>query len=251
MVRGLQKFKEKFSAHSEHYVLIGGTACTVLMDEADINFRATKDLDIVLYVEALDEQFVRVFWEFIDEGCYQNKQKSTGKDVFYRFLEPSNVDFPWMLELFSRLPDEVLFHGEGKVTPLPTSDEVASLSAILLDDDYYQLVHEGTVLVDSLPIVKATHLIPLKMQAWSDLSFRKGEGEDVDSKDISKHKNDVFRLYQLLVTDDKVILPDTAKKVMREFLEKVESTDINFKQLGLQNMTKDEVFSSLRRIYSL
>ena len=173
MVRGLQKFKEKFSEYSEHYALIGGTACTVLMDEADIDFRATKDLDIVLYVEALDEHFVRIFWEFIDEGDYQNRQKSTGKNIFYRFQKPSNVEFPWMLELFSRLPDRVLFHGEGRVTPIPINDEVASLSAILLDDDYYQLVHEGTVLIDNLPIVKATHLIPLKVQAWSDLSFRK------------------------------------------------------------------------------
>ena len=61
MVRGLQKFKEKFSEYSENYVLIGGTACTVLMDEADIDFRATKDFDIVLYIEALDEKFVKVF----------------------------------------------------------------------------------------------------------------------------------------------------------------------------------------------
>lgn len=251
MVRGLQKFKKKFSEYSGHYLLIGGTACTVLMDEADIDFRATKDLDIVLYVEALDEQFVKVFWEFIDEGDYQNRQKSTGENIFYRFLKPSNVEFPWMLELFSRLPDGALFHREGKITPIPINDEVASLSAILLDDDYYQLVHEGTVLIENLPIVKATHLIPLKVQAWSDLSSRKKEGELVDSKDISKHKNDVFRFYQLLAIDDEVILPEKAKRVMKEFLEKVQPTDINFKQLNLNNVTKDEVFSSLRKIYAL
>jgi len=156
-----------------------------------------------------------------------------------------------MLELLSRLPDGVLFHGEGKVTPIPINDEIASLSAILLDDDYYQLVHEGTVLIDNLPIVKATHLIPLKVQAWSDLSFRKEKGEAVDSKDISKHKNDVFRLYQLLTIDDEVLLPEKSKKVMKEFLEKVQYTDINFKQLSLHNMTKDEVFSNLRKIYIL
>ena len=46
-------------------------------------------------------------------------------------------------------------------------------------------------------------------------------------------------------------LPEKAKKVMKEFLEKVQYTDINLKQLGLHNMTNDEVFSSLRKIYIL
>jgi hypothetical protein len=42
-----------------------------------------------------------------------------------------------MLELFSRLPD-ALDHAEGsELTPVPVDDEVSSLSAILMDDDYY------------------------------------------------------------------------------------------------------------------
>jgi len=249
MIRGLEKFKEKFSAYSHQYVLIGGTACTVLMDEADMDFRATKDLDIVLYVEALDEQFVKAFWEFIKEGGYQNKQKSTEKNIFYRFLQPNNLEFPWMLELFSRLPDGVTFYGEGKITPIPTNDEVTSLSAILLDDDYYSLVHEGTMLIGDLPILKPTHLIPLKVQAWSDLSSRKTEGEAVDSRDISKHKNDIFRLYQLLKADDLVTLPEKAKAAMTEFLEKMQSADINSKQLGLPNTSKEEILFNLGKIY--
>lgn len=32
------------------------------------------------------------------------------------------------------------------------------------------------------------------MKAWLDLSERKAAGEDIDSKNIKKHKNDVFRL---------------------------------------------------------
>jgi hypothetical protein len=44
-----------------------------------MDFRATKDLDIVLYVEALHENFVRAFWQFVEEGGYENKQRSTLK----------------------------------------------------------------------------------------------------------------------------------------------------------------------------
>lgn len=47
MVRGLDVFREHFRAFSDRYVLIGGTACEIVMREAGLGFRVTKDLDIV------------------------------------------------------------------------------------------------------------------------------------------------------------------------------------------------------------
>jgi len=102
MVIGLESFEEHFADFTDRYVLIGGTACFIQMEEAGLEFRATKDLDIVLHVEALDASFVRAFWEFIKKGGYQNKQKSTGKNIFYRFYAPTNKLFPAMLEFFAR-----------------------------------------------------------------------------------------------------------------------------------------------------
>lgn len=52
MVRGLDIFQERFAAYVDQYVLIGGTAATLAMEEGGLEFRATKDLDIVLHVEA-------------------------------------------------------------------------------------------------------------------------------------------------------------------------------------------------------
>lgn len=43
MVYGLDKFKEAFTEYKEQYVLIGGTACDLIMKEYDSSFRATKD----------------------------------------------------------------------------------------------------------------------------------------------------------------------------------------------------------------
>ncbi len=54
MVEGLDRFGEHFAAYTDQYVLIGGAACTLAMDEAGQPFRATKDLDIVLCLESLD-----------------------------------------------------------------------------------------------------------------------------------------------------------------------------------------------------
>ena len=48
MVRGLDLFRQFFAAHADQFVLIGGTAATLAMEEAGLAFRATKDLDVVL-----------------------------------------------------------------------------------------------------------------------------------------------------------------------------------------------------------
>lgn len=47
MVRGLPKFREHFKGLDDQYVLIGGAAVDVAMEDADLDFRVTKDLDIV------------------------------------------------------------------------------------------------------------------------------------------------------------------------------------------------------------
>jgi len=84
MVKGLSLFKEHFAAFNEQYVLISGTACSILLEEADLEFRATKDLDIVLCIEALNADFVKAFWEFVQAGRYAVQQKSTGEKQFYQ-----------------------------------------------------------------------------------------------------------------------------------------------------------------------
>ena len=65
MVKGIDQFRAHFEGFNDSYVLIGGAACYLAMEEAGLDFRATKDLDIVLCVEALDAEFVGVFWDFI------------------------------------------------------------------------------------------------------------------------------------------------------------------------------------------
>ena len=105
MVRGLDVFREHFAGHADQFVLIGGTAATLAMEEAGLEFRATKDLDIVLHIEALNPSFGEVFWRFVEAGGYEIRQASaTGRPVFYRFQKPADERFPAMLELFCRAP---------------------------------------------------------------------------------------------------------------------------------------------------
>jgi hypothetical protein len=105
MVKGLQRFQDHFRDYRDQFVLIGGTACDVLMAEAGLAFRTTKDLDIVLLAESLTPDFGRAFWDFIRHGGYVAREREAGAKQYYRFARPANPDFPVLLELFSRVPD--------------------------------------------------------------------------------------------------------------------------------------------------
>lgn len=61
MVTGFTKFREKFQGFEDQYVVIGGTACDLLMENEDMTFRATKDIDIVLIVESITSEFGKAF----------------------------------------------------------------------------------------------------------------------------------------------------------------------------------------------
>lgn len=63
MVKGIEIFKQYFARYSDSYVIIGGTACDMIEERAGQNPRATKDIDIILIIEALTSEFVRRFWQ--------------------------------------------------------------------------------------------------------------------------------------------------------------------------------------------
>lgn len=252
MVIGLDRFRKHFAPYTDQYILIGGTACTLVMQEAGLDFRATKDLDIVLYVEALREDFVRAFWLFVEEGGYANRQLSTSKDIFYRFSSPNKSDYPAMLELFSRIPDGVKLSGQGHLTPIPIDESIASLSAILLDEDYYHFIHSGKIKINDLPMLHATHLIPIKARAYIDLLNRKMSGEKIDDRDIRKHKNDVIRLFQLLSPESRIKLPISIQNDFRIFLADIKDGPlIDCKSLGLRNTTQQKITEILTEIYEI
>ena len=53
MVRGLETFKKYFESCPDNYVIIGGTACDIIIDEAGFTPRATKDIDIIWFIYAI------------------------------------------------------------------------------------------------------------------------------------------------------------------------------------------------------
>lgn len=221
MIKGLDKFKERFAGFEDQYVLIGGTATVLALDAAGITARQTKDLDIVLSLEALTADFGKAFWAFVRDGGYEHRQASTDKRIFYRFNKPVDDTFPVMLELFSRAPDGINPPSDVQLVPIPTDDEVYSLSAILLDTDYYGFLHQHKTILDGVSVLAATGLIPLKAKAWLDLNERKGKGEPIDSKNIKKHRTDILNLYRLLTAETRVATPGSIKRDLSAFLDEL------------------------------
>jgi hypothetical protein len=215
---GLKVFEEAFKGLEDQYVLIGGSATQLAMEDAGQLFtRTTKDLDIVVIVDALTPQFIERFWLFVKEGKYQSHQKSDATKQFYRFKKPETPGYPSMLELFSRKPDFLQERDIVGMRAIPLAEDVSSLSAILLDDDYYGLIKNNRK--DGVIWIDAGALIPLKAKAWLDLSGRKRAGEQIDSDDIKKHLRDVLRLVSILPTDFKFTLPTSIAQDLQQFID--------------------------------
>ncbi len=84
-----------------------------------------------------------------------------------------------------------------------------------------------------------------------DLSERKANGERVDSKNIKKHKNDVFRIAQLLSAQSRQELGAEVAEDMTAFLKAMQKEDVNLKSLGIRGATKERTLEVLHQCYEL
>lgn len=251
MVRGLEVFRRHFEHYTDRYVLIGGVAATLSMEEGGLDFRATRDLDLVLIVEALDADFGQHFWKFIQAGGYQIRERSEGKPEFYRFQKPADPSFPSMLELFARVPDALVLADDAYLTPLPIDESVSSLSAILLNEEYYSFVLAGAQAKNAISWVGPDRLIPLKANAWLDLRERVANGDAIDQKKVRKHLNDVLRLSQLLSANMKIELPEQVKIDLLKFLDLLLQEVVDMPSLGLGNLSLQTAVERIREAYML
>jgi hypothetical protein len=249
---GLEKLRSHFAGLEDRFVLIGGAACYLSMQAAGSDFRATKDLDIVLCMEALDRAFVQRFWEFVRLAGYRNQEKSTGAKQFYRFNKPTSEGYPFMLELYSRVPDDVLLGEDSHLTPIPMDEQISSLSAILLDKEYYPFIQQGKRLSDGLAYIGPEHLIPLKARAWLDMAQRQKDGIHVDSREISKHRKDVFRLLAIVDPDKSFgLLSGSIRSDLARFAQSMRQEQLDPKALGYPRLSKDELIAELEKAYGL
>lgn len=168
----------------------------------------------------------------------------------HRFTTPIDNNFPYMIELFARHSDFLLHDENTEIIPLPLDEGISSLSAILLNDSYYNFLIQGLASIDDLSIVDAAHLIPLKAKAHIDLHKRKNAGQHVNSADLKKHKKDVLHLISFVASGSTILLDEEIKQDMRQFVNEIRDENLRVDQLGV-GMTLEQAMLQLETLYQL
>lgn len=204
---------------------------------------------MVLIAEALDAPFVAKFMGFVTEAGYSHVRKD-GESQMYRFKSPIDPRFPRQIELLCRRPEH-LADVEAVVGKVPVDDSGYSLSAILLEGGYYELLSSGEAVTRKygLPTLAHEYLPVFKMRAYIDLKARRIWGEDVRSGEINKHRRDVFRLVSLLPATLSVRLPEIVDNDIRAFLAQVECPPSLMKDIGLGALKAEDVKRRIGEIY--
>ena len=80
------------------------------------------------------------------------------------------------------------------------------------------------------------------------MTSRKAYGEHADSKEIAKHKKDVFRLIAMLAPADKFILPAVLQQDIVRFIEQVKDQLPNadfLEAAGLGRLSSTQLLAQL------
>lgn len=143
---------------------------------------------------------------------------------------------------------------QAHLTPIPVDTEISSLSAILMDDDYYNFTIKHSQLDNGIHLANTEALIGLKAKAFLDYKTRKENGEKIDERQLRKHKTDVFRLLLLLTPEDNFTIPTSVKADIANFTEAVK-TDLPdkqiFKEMGAGNVNVKELFEQLIKVFNI
>ena len=257
-MQGLEKFKEYMSGFRSHYVVIGGLATVLTLEDRNLPARATKDVDMIIICQPEAQQYMKRFWEFIKAGGYKlwkpDDEEGT-HPCFYRFVKPEDRAFPAQIELFSKVPEYVEVPVDVHIVHIPMEGYTSSFSAIIMDEAYYDFAIEHSEIVGDIRILKSEALIVLKAVAYNENLRRKEAGANVDQRDIDKHKKDVYRLAYVFDGSERFEVNETIKAQMKAFISEVEKSPIDGKNMfrgkGIPAMGMKEFTELIRGMFGV
>lgn len=250
--RGIDHFLKYLTGLEAEYVVIGGGAAAILMDDEKISFRATKDVDLVLLTNGSAELNSRIA-NYVKDGGYVIKEAVENAPRYYRFRDPKSKEYPEMIEIFARNEHQITLLQGQYVIPVQ-NDEVARISAILLDDEYFELIKANLATTkNSATVINILGNICLKARAHRELSERKAKGDKIDSKDIAKHRNDILRLAPALKGNEKITLGARPKADLEQAMVHLRSMDAKqFKDMigaNVPGATHQGLIEMIERIF--
>ena len=255
MVEGLDKFREFLGSYSDNYIIIGGTACNVILENAGTVPRVTHDIDMIVVVEHLTKDFVSAFWTFIRKGGYtiEKRQHTASEPAYalYRFRKPSETGYPSQIELLARHSDSL---GEPKgvrIEPVPMEDYQYNLSAIVMVDDLYQLVVSNSKLMNGIRIASLESLICLKARAYLNLLKERETGKQVNSDDIKKHRRDVILLVAARTETEPISVPVSILTTVNEFLQLMNTEESSSSLMSSLRIDREQLNAYLEALGEL
>ena len=92
-------------------------------------------------------------------------------------------------------------------------------------------------------------VILFKIKAWLDMKERKEAGESVDTNNIRKHKNDVFRLLANVSPTSRIESSRDIQNDVMQFIEQIKEDIPDLKNLGIRGTSLDEMLEILGDIF--
>ena len=188
------------------------------------------------------------------QGCQLRSPKpreNEFKHEYCRFTNPQDKTYPKQIELFARYTGILNLPPDAHIEPISVGEDLSSLSAILMDDNYYAFTIEHSRNIDDIHVASPEALICLKAKAYTEMLDRKAEGKLVDSRDIEKHKKDIFRLIAMLPQDSHFTLPEKLKNDMNDFYQRVgelPNPDF-FKNAGLRGLNAERLLELINTAF--
>lgn len=86
------------------------------------------------------------------------------------------------------------------------------------------------------------------MKAWLDLKDKKEQGIHVNSRDLRKHRLDVFRLFPLVRENQQIAVPASVLADIQDFIFQMRKTDIRLTDIGISR-SKESILDIYRTKY--
>ena len=230
IVSGIQQFERAFSAFSDSFIVIGGSACRAVLSDGPIQPRRTRDIDMVLVLENVGNNFISAFWKFIKDGGYKFASRKNAKGevkyVFYSFVAGTE-GYPSQIEILSKPVGGIGQPADYHIEYIETDEDYSHLSSIILDPDYYAYLTTHYVMRDGIRYASPDSLICLKALAYMNLSAEKAAGKQVNSDDLKKHRRDVMMAVASLDPTDVYEVSAHIKEVLNSFVQAIADPQIS------------------------
>lgn len=243
---GLNHFQDYCKDLQEDYVVVGGFATIMLLDdELEGHGKATYDIDLVLLTTSSTKITNRIK-EYITEGEYTIQKGDKDQYHYYRFVNPQKDNFAKEIELFASNENGIELNENQRIIPIDPEEGLYSLSAIMLDPEYFQMIKDNINKTLRAPCTNTQATIMLKMSAFYDLKER-------GDKKWKKHRRDILKLAMILTGEERIELVGRMKKDFNFFIAHIEGEDLTPKVfssiMGQLPVSKEEVLEILKKVF--